>query len=551
REKGDSLAEGYISELWDFTRVSVTQHNLQELKEIWEQWNNEVRQLFYSNYGDLPYLLDMKVDKCLFRALAQFWNPAYSCFTFGKVDLVPTIEEYMALLRCSRIQVDRIYSKAVNIPTFLRKLVNITGMTHLDAKKRVDIFALSIYGLVVFHKALGHVDEAVTDLFDRLDKRVTPVSVILAETFRSLNACRRVGEGRFIGCAQLLLNLQEEDIEWRVPWLLPDKILYRCRDFDWVPLLGIWGAVGYAPLLVLRQYRLRQFVPATQGLAECEFSYKDDGYKNNVREITNAWNQTRQMKGLVVGPMTTSEYSEWWVKRINDNILGPSLENSQSIEEHLRVVPSELEIIKQNFEKRNVELEKKIEQIEEEKMNLRLDVDVQRLEADKLRKGKNKAEEELDSLKTDYKKLRLSMRTVGLGKTSEQWREEIREERNKSYWWERKFQEVQARNKALEKSLTESQKEKGKLKDRVVELEGSLHQHRSQNSVVELKASLSKIEEMKSKIEGLEAALRNCEIREVADHLQALAVQGDTLSVKYELESDRGQELALLLKKIR
>ncbi|MBA0634383.1 hypothetical protein Godav_025413 [Gossypium davidsonii] len=103
REKGDSLTEGY--------------------------WNNEVRQLFYSNYGDLPYLLDIKVDKRLFRALAQFWNPAYSCFTFGKVDLVPTIKEYMALLRCSRIQVDRIYSKAVNVPTFLKKLMNITGMS--------------------------------------------------------------------------------------------------------------------------------------------------------------------------------------------------------------------------------------------------------------------------------------------------------------------------------------------------------------------------------------------------------------------------------------
>ncbi|MBA0756396.1 hypothetical protein Gogos_022287, partial [Gossypium gossypioides] len=54
-------------------------------------------------------------------------------------------------------------------------------------------------------KALGHVDEAVIDLFDQLDKRVTPVPTILAETFRSLSACRKAGEGRFIGCAQLLL----------------------------------------------------------------------------------------------------------------------------------------------------------------------------------------------------------------------------------------------------------------------------------------------------------------------------------------------------------
>ncbi|MBA0781999.1 hypothetical protein Gotri_002872 [Gossypium trilobum] len=81
--------------------------------------------------------------------------------------------------------------------------------------------------------------------------------------------------------------------------------MYRCGDFNWVPLLGSWAAVGYAPLLVLRQYRLRQFVSATQGLANCEFSYKGDGYKKKVREMSNAWNQTRRIKRLAVGLMTT------------------------------------------------------------------------------------------------------------------------------------------------------------------------------------------------------------------------------------------------------
>ncbi|MFQ6668195.1 hypothetical protein Gotur_033937 [Gossypium turneri] len=89
-EKGDSLAGGYTSELWDYTHISATQNSLQELKLI---------------------------------------------------------------------------------------------LGHLDARKRVDVFALSIYGLVIFPKALGHVDEATSNLFDRLDKRVTPVLVILAETF--------------------------------------------------------------------------------------------------------------------------------------------------------------------------------------------------------------------------------------------------------------------------------------------------------------------------------------------------------------------------------
>ncbi|MBA0787538.1 hypothetical protein Gotri_025588 [Gossypium trilobum] len=242
REKCDSLAEEYVSELWDFTRISVGQNGLQELKEIWEQWNDEV-------------------DKHLFRALAQFWNHVYSCFTFEKVDLVPTIEEYMALLRCSKIQVDKTYSRAVNVSTFLKKLMNIIGISeqwvatrikqkgdrkcipwknlkhlilaHPDTKKKVDVFALSIYGLVVFPKALGHVDKAVTDLFYRLDKRVTPVSVILAETFRSLNACRKAGEGRFVGCAQLLFTWFHSHF-WKV-----DKVSYQVFSENYSPLKEI------------------------------------------------------------------------------------------------------------------------------------------------------------------------------------------------------------------------------------------------------------------------------------------------------------------------
>ncbi|MBA0753621.1 hypothetical protein Gogos_005410 [Gossypium gossypioides] len=100
----------------------------------------------------------------------------------------------MGLLRCSKIQADRAYSKAINVPTFLKKLINITGMNEQwvaarikqkgdnkcipwknlrdlilalpDTKKKVDVFALSVYGLVVFPKALGHIDKADIDLFN-------------------------------------------------------------------------------------------------------------------------------------------------------------------------------------------------------------------------------------------------------------------------------------------------------------------------------------------------------------------------------------------------
>lgn len=102
-----------------------------------------------------------------------------------------------------------------------------------------------------------------------------------------------------------------------------------------------------------------------------------------------------------------------------------------------------------------------------------------------------------------------------------------------------------------------------------------MHQSRGRNFDIELGASLSRIEDLKGRVEELESTLQNCElrneflemnneqlkeqfcrlqdqvrdrdhimgeavaqIREVADHLQTLAVQADVLSVKYELESD-------------
>ncbi|MFQ6667860.1 hypothetical protein Gotur_033736 [Gossypium turneri] len=145
-EKRDSLANDYVSELWDYTRISVTQNSLQELSEIWDRWDDETNQLFYSNYGDLPYLLNIKVDKQLFRALAQYWNPAYSCFTFGNVDLVPTVEEYTALLHCPRLQVDKAYSKAAALGMLMKLfqifLIGWVKGSHLFLRfwlKRLDL----------------------------------------------------------------------------------------------------------------------------------------------------------------------------------------------------------------------------------------------------------------------------------------------------------------------------------------------------------------------------------------------------------------------------
>ena len=65
-------------------------------------------------------------------------------------------------------------------------------------------FALSVYGLIIFPGMLGYIEMAVVDTFEHIQYGNNPSLVILAETFRSLNYCRRNQEGRFLRFAPLL-----------------------------------------------------------------------------------------------------------------------------------------------------------------------------------------------------------------------------------------------------------------------------------------------------------------------------------------------------------
>ncbi|KAG8480414.1 hypothetical protein CXB51_025108 [Gossypium anomalum] len=223
--------------------------------------------------------------------------------------LVPTVKEYTALLRCPRFQTDRIYSQAAC------DLI----LTHPDETKKVDVFALGLYGLMVFPRALGYMDEATTDLFHRLSKKVISIPVILAETFRSLGTLERldysplkdiVASTRRVDVPEenwiaLLQNLQSKDVEWRAPWMIPGE------------------------------HGLRQFVPATHGLAQSEFVYKGSNYKRKVSEVSSAWNKTYRLKEVAISPATTPKYVEWRGRRINNNIPKPNIEGARPMEEYL------------------------------------------------------------------------------------------------------------------------------------------------------------------------------------------------------------------------
>ena len=83
-----------------------------------------------------------------------------------------------------------------------------------------------------------------------------------------------------------LLSLNSTHITWKAPWMTLKHMLFGCGNKMWVPLLGLWGVVSYAPLLLCRQYAAEQFIPTTHRLNQLEFAYGDPGYAVQLAELS-------------------------------------------------------------------------------------------------------------------------------------------------------------------------------------------------------------------------------------------------------------------------
>ncbi|KAG8500631.1 hypothetical protein CXB51_004478 [Gossypium anomalum] len=481
REKGDSLVEGCVANLPEHTTVNVRQNNLEDLVQ----------------------------DEQLIQAMVRFWDPAYQCFTFNQEDMTPTIEEYAALLRIDNVQFRKIYVKEPKPITFKKKLVRLTDMT--DAW-RVNLFALAIYGLVIFLKVLGHLEVAVFDFFERLKQGVNPVPTILAETFRSLSTCRRVGKGRFIRCAQLLnvwilshfwkvertpfhmfskafspleaylkkewpkevteqhwvsvfQNLRAEDITWRTLWIRPSVLLYKCGGQDWVPLLG---------------------------LAQFEFAFAGEGYMKRVRDIAKSWKEIHFMELALYADTLTQDYDIWRKQRVSSQQISSTNYTAQN--PFLEEIPSELEIAKQEFEREKAKMSRDLSTLQEENYQLKIEVQVEKSRTKKVQREAKIMRNDLRDLHLENKKLRNIIKNSGLGKSTVEWKEEISNIKGGMEFWKGKAKkeeekaaraaiELRRKNAEYEMVTAEfvnSQSEHQELKRRVRDLENMLQSRQQQ-----------------------------------------------------------------------
>ena len=70
-------------------------------------------------------MLPIEVDEQLLKAAILFWDLSYRCFTFNHEDLTPTVEEYVALLRISPPNPDKVFWKKSKKISFRKKLAQM------------------------------------------------------------------------------------------------------------------------------------------------------------------------------------------------------------------------------------------------------------------------------------------------------------------------------------------------------------------------------------------------------------------------------------------
>ncbi|KAE8664856.1 Detected protein of unknown function [Hibiscus syriacus] len=343
KDKKEIVCQMIMYLTWPVASVSLKRNDLQDLREV---------------------------DDELLRALVQFWNPGYNCFTFNKEDLVPTIEEYTTLLHIEGALENRIYSKSIKTQPFRVKLAKIAGVREEWVAART--------------KQKG---ESEALLGPTLENLFRAIQILKYDSIYLLWVYRRLGGGRFSGCTQLLYV-----------WI---------RSHFWRTEKEI------APLLVIRQYEGRQFIPVTAGLQSSEFAFHSKNYKRNIMEAVTAWKTTFCIRAKAAKEMLTPDYEEWRSVRKNENIPLPDQNEDISMDDRIKVVPSEIEILRAEFEAERDGWTKELEQMRQDKAMLGVDIDFHSSQCAMLRKDKEKGEDEYRALQKDYQELYKSRKASG------------------------------------------------------------------------------------------------------------------------------------------
>jgi len=199
-------------------KVKVLENNLVDLRELGKKLRAVQRTIFRSRYGNLLGLLEVQVQITVITALVQYFDHLLRCFTFCDFQLVPTFEEYAQIFD---MPIDKVIPyQHLDQPLSMSTLSTIMRLPARDLEDRfifedrkrfslsflaeylhqlseerdwevfMDVFALTLFGIMLFPKIERFVDNATINVFIAYRTQCeSPDTAILADTYLALNSC--------------------------------------------------------------------------------------------------------------------------------------------------------------------------------------------------------------------------------------------------------------------------------------------------------------------------------------------------------------------------
>ncbi|KAH1210333.1 hypothetical protein GmHk_15G044674 [Glycine max] len=347
-----------------FYQVKVKGLDTTSIKELGWLMEPLQMQAFRKTYGKILDLTIAEVSIESIASLAQYYDQPLRCFTFGDFQLVPTIEEFEEILGCplggrkpylfsgclpslSRIATV-VKDSARGLDRVKQTRNGIAGLPqkYLEDKARdmasqgdwvpfMDVLALLIFGVVLFPNVDGLMDLAAIDAFLAYHhSKESPSSARIICCLPALcvwlvshlflqdtrHPCppqshRSCAEKRRIDWDQLLAGVGGRTINWFPRWKEgKEGVLFSCKGYPNIPLIGTRGCINYNPALAIRQlgYPMRG-APMEESMSP--FLVRDFGAQNfkAIQRIHKAWEtplrKDQELRGIRNGII--GGYHEW------------------------------------------------------------------------------------------------------------------------------------------------------------------------------------------------------------------------------------------------
>jgi len=228
-----------------------------------------------------------------------------------------------------------------------------------DMEVFMDVFALTLFGIMVFPKTERFVDNAAISVFIAYRTRCESlVTAILADTYLALNSCNPKKRTRMVYClptlfvwlasqfeervvgikcpiefvkqqrlevkskdewSQYIASLTQGEIEWQPAWRQQSQLIYQCAKFLNVPLIGTKGCINYNPVLTQRQFgHPIRGAPTSYVVEPLLFLYKDGSADEIIPRIRRAWDK-KVIMGKDIRPYAMNietPYQHWLAERV-------------------------------------------------------------------------------------------------------------------------------------------------------------------------------------------------------------------------------------------